>query len=87
VLAKNNATRKVAIYRQDLNLPEGDKVIAFEVFIVKTTKAKERTLPNGKTVMFDDSESFPSNEYFGKIAWTYPNFDLAYDKMEQLLAE
>jgi hypothetical protein len=86
VLIKNNEKRKVAIYRQDLDLPEGQKTVAFEVFIVKTTKAGEKRLPNGKIVRFEEAESFPSDESFGKHAWSYGTFDEAFDKMQELLA-
>lgn len=68
----------VAIYKQRLRPGEG--CLAYEVFKIK--KVKECVIV-GKKV--EAHEAGPSNEDFGRIAWSYPDLERAKKKMAELL--
>ena len=70
---------RVAIYRQ--THPERGTV-AFET--LKVRKRDKRVL-NG--TVFPESWRFPSNEEFGKYGWSYPTFDAAMKKYDEILKE
>ena len=57
----------------------GQKLIAFEVFIIQTRS--ERSIL-GKIIQA--KEKFPSNEDFGKTAWTYWTVEQAMKKFNEL---
>lgn len=72
VVKKNGFTYKlvervgdVALYEQRL----GRKLVGHEVFFVKVQKAKSANF-GGVQVAFEPKEKFPSNESFGKWAWS-----------------
>lgn len=73
---------KRAIYSQHAGLSQ---IIAYEVFNIKIgdlRKAKKRWADIKKINFNPDDyeefyEIFPSDEDFGKTAWTYPNLELA----------
>ena len=58
---------------------ESGTPIAFEVF-----KRKEHKPYTIGGVDIEGGESFPSDEAFGKWAWTYPRIDQALAKFEEL---
>lgn len=68
-------TETKAIYQQSF---EG-KTIAYEVFIVKVIK--ECTLAG---VVIPEHEKFPSDNDFGKTAWSYKDYDSALQKYHSL---
>lgn len=67
-------TDKVALY-QVLHIPR-----AFEVFRVKICKPY---MMNG--VQFPSKEMYPSDEDFGKTAWSHSTLEAAEKKYEELL--
>jgi hypothetical protein len=73
-------TARTALYSLAYS-PKG-KVIGFEVFKIRIAPA--RTLPNGVPV--PEQEHFPSNEEFGKIAWSFTTQRTAMKKFEELEA-
>lgn len=70
---------KRAIYSQSI----GSKIYAYEVFIIKTQKASSQKIGE-KWVYYANTEIFPSNESFGKTAWTYPKLSEAKRKFYEL---
>jgi len=56
----------VAIYKQVDNTLSQQMIVSYEVFIIKTRK-EGRIGDN----IIEAGEIFPSNESFGKSAWTY----------------
>lgn len=68
-------TQNKAIYSQN----KKSKILAYEVFRIKRRKASS-TKFDGKFVYFEARESFPSNEDFGKTAWSYPSLAEAKKK-------
>lgn len=70
-------TDKVAIYERSRD----GKVKDYEVFFVKVD-------PKGKkifnTVLEDDREKYPSNEQFGRIAWSFSSKGGALQRYEEL---
>ena len=71
-------TETTAIYEQT---QEGE-IISYEVFKIQTTK-KDYTFPNG-TLIKSGTERFPSNEDFGKTAWSIRNLDRAKKRFSEL---
>jgi len=69
---------KLAIYRQEVT----EKVQYFEVFVVKI---KPESVFKGKVI--PEREVFPSNEDFGKTAWSYRNYKDAEAKFRCLVEE
>lgn len=65
---------KAAIYSQCL--PGGELVIAYEVFQIRQQKAGEGIL-GGVTITFVEKELFPSDEEFGKTAWSFTGLERA----------
>jgi hypothetical protein len=59
-----NRTNTVAMYERSR---EG-KILDYEVFLVKVKKKGTRIF---KQILDDDVEHYPSNEQFGKIAWSF----------------
>jgi hypothetical protein len=57
----------------------GQKLIAFEVFIIQ---ARSERLILGKIILA--KEKFPSNEDFGKTAWTFWTLEQAMKKFKEL---
>jgi hypothetical protein len=57
----------------------GQKIIAFEVFMIRVMQEKSFM---GK--IFKEREIFPSNEDFGKTAWTYWTIEEAMVKYLKL---
>jgi hypothetical protein len=54
----------------------------YEVFMIRNQK--ETLMPNGRTIKA--KEKFPSNEEFGRYAWSFLDINLAnkkYDELEQ----
>lgn len=70
---------KRAIYSQSI----GSKIYAYEVFIIKTQKASSQKIGD-QWIYRANSELFPSNENFGKTAWTYPKLSEAKKKFYEL---
>lgn len=64
-----------AIYSQS----RGQKIYAYEVFIIKKQNAGKVNF-GGNLVDIEDKEKFPKNEDFGKTAWTYKTIDEARKK-------
>jgi acetoacetate decarboxylase len=61
---------KAAIYKQVENYGENNEyIVAYEVFLIKIRKDKSIV---GNFI--EGGEIFPSNEDFGKNAWTYSTF-------------
>ena len=81
VKIEHGKKHKVAMYKQQ---SQDGEFVAYEIFIVKTTKEKETVL-NGVHVKYEASEHFPSDEEFGKIAWSCRTFDDAEKKFQELL--
>lgn len=86
IVRKNGYTYKqvkradgVAIYSQTSK--EGNTT-SYEVF--KIRKAYACIAPNGKSL--PEREKFPSNEDFGRHAWSFPKLELAEATMQTLLA-
>jgi len=72
-------TDKAAMYSQsDAEDPEAD-FKAFEVFKIKIGKAK---VVFG--VELPEKEKFPSDEDFGKWAWTYTDYEKAMDRFNKI---
>jgi len=67
---------KAFIYRQDYL---DGRVVSYEVF-----KRKEHKPYEIAGVYIDGGESFPSNESFGKWAWTYPTYEQALIKYYEI---
>ena len=67
---------KAFIYSQRIG---NGPVVAFEVFRLK--EHKPYTISG---VDIEGGEAFPSDEAFGKWAWTYPRIDQALAKFEEL---
>lgn len=67
----------IAIYQQRLR--EGAGCLAFEVFKIK--KCPDWNSPGG---FVPAHEAGPSNEEFGKSAWSYPTLEMAKKKMREL---
>lgn len=82
IMVEQGKKHKVAIYAQH---QANSGIIAYEVFIVKTTKEGDRIMPDGNFVHFDASEVFPADESFGKTAWTYQRYVDASRKMGELM--
>lgn len=53
---------------------EDGTLIAYEAFKPKKTPACTRITANNRRVVYPESERFPSDEHFGKIAWSFPCF-------------
>lgn len=68
-------TETKAIYKQSFD----GKIIAYEVFIVKVIK--ECALAG---VVIPEHEKFPSDNDFGKTAWSYKQYYKAICKYETL---
>ena len=68
----HNRTEKKAIYSQHF---KKRKIIAYEVFKIKLSNPYPFSDSD-----FDKIEYFPSNESFGKFAWTYKTLDEAYKR-------
>lgn len=88
LVRSQDRARNIAMYRQIL-LQKGmePKVLAYEVFFVGISKAGERTLPDGTLVAFEEAEMFPSNESFGRTAWTYRSLADASKRYAQMSAQ
>lgn len=75
-----------AIYEQ-LD-PEVSQVVGYEVFKVTTVKPSTIMQKNGKNAgmfyQYPETEKFPGNEDFGKIAWAYNTLPFATKKYEEL---
>ena len=71
-------TETAAIYEQK----QDGEIISYEVFKIQTTK-KDYTFPNG-TIVKAGTERFPSNEDFGKTAWSIRNFKRAEKRFLEL---
>jgi hypothetical protein len=72
----------LAIYQQRLR--PGAGCLAFEVFRVRESKGGTYTV-GGKTLTAMPAETGPSNEDFGKTAWSYPALERAKAKFRALL--
>lgn len=72
-ISRSNNT---AIYRVDNNY--------FEVFIIKTQKAKIKKIA-GKEILFHAKELYPSSKDFGISAWTFKSYSKAIDKYSKIL--
>lgn len=70
------------IYAQE----RGGRVIAYEVFRSKIRPPGTRTLPDGR-VIATGGERWPSNEDFGKWAWTFRTLDKARARLAELIGE
>lgn len=74
-------TEKTALYSLSYDPPGPDtKIIGYEVFKIRIDPAG--MLPNGAPVA--EKEHFPSNEEFGKIAWSFSTQRTAMEKFQQL---
>ena len=67
-------TDSAAIYKQ-LDPDNGHSIAGYEVFKIKIQWER-----NFQGRYFPRKERFTSDEDFGKIAWTYPAYELAYPK-------
>lgn len=70
---------RAAMYTQTLVDEDGGSFKAFEVFKIKIGKAK---IVFG--VELPEKEKFPSDEDFGKWAWTYLDYQRALDKFDKI---
>lgn len=75
-------TDKAAIYERSRN----GQVYDYEVFLIKIDpKGKVQKFPNGTTnILEDDTEKYPSNNQFGRIAWACINLEAAERRFEML---
>ena len=74
-------TRNVAIYEQKIVDDNGISYPSrYEVFIIKVQREREF---DGR--LFPRKEKFPSNEDFGKLAWSITNYDRAYARYLELV--
>ena len=55
------------------------EMICFEVFIIRINKVKSI-----KGNIIPEKERFPSDEDFGKTAWSFSNYDSALAKFNEL---
>lgn len=65
---------KAAIYGQ--YLPGGELLIAYEVFQIREQQASTSVI-NGQIINYIEKELFPSDEEFGKTAWSFNNLENA----------
>ena len=72
-------TDKAALYSQSVADDRDSKFEAFEVFKIKIGKAK---IVFG--VELPEKEKFPSDEDFGKWAWTYTDYHKAIDRFNKI---
>jgi hypothetical protein len=72
---------KFAVYQRFYN---DDRPKDFEVF--RITILKEGTKVFNNTIT-EDTEQYPSNERFGKTAWTFDTLELAMARYNKLIAE
>ena len=65
---------KAALYSQ--NLPGGELPIAYEAFEIRFLKEGTAVI-GGVTINYVEKELFPSDEEFGKTAWSFQKFENA----------
>ena len=70
---------KRAIYSQSI----GSKIYAYETFIIKTQKASSQKIGD-EWVYRENKELFPTNENFGRSAWTFRKLSEAKAKFYDL---
>lgn len=75
-------TGNVAVYRR--NEVDTNKLIGFEVFVIKTVKAGT-VFAKGGTPTENDYESYPGSSSFGKSAWFCVTEDRAMERFDQLV--
>lgn len=80
-----NRTAHTALYSQNIDVCPPP--IAFEVFRILERPSREMPLKYGKVKQLEASEKFPSNEDFGKTAWTFKNLESAKQKFRELEAK
>lgn len=83
-LVERNA--KAAIYEQFC--PEAGRVVGYETFKIVTVKPstimQKHGVNAGKWYQYPETEKFPGNEDFGKIAWAYHTLERATEKYQEL---
>ena len=67
-------TEKAAMYAQYMT--GGTLLISYEVFLIQEQKESD-TVMWGKAIHYDNKELFPSDEAFGKTAWSFQGLERA----------
>jgi len=73
-----------AIYKQSAPFLKSPR---FEVIQIKFSKEHTRTFPDGRYVTYEASERYPSNDDWGKIAWSYSTIQDAQERFSLVSQE
>ena len=79
-----NSTKHSAIYICVGNNPDNSSDIYYEIFKIKISPQSSFTNRWGVVVVYEESERYPKDEWFGISAWTTRSFEQAYEIYNEL---